>query len=515
MVQFATIAEFRPRCHPMPISKRGVWQQAATLLSHVGRSQQDGLMSPIATLELHPDRLFPAEPGTRRLARQLYETVAELPIISPHGHVPPQWLAEDIPFTNPTTLLITPDHYVNRLLHAHGVELAKLGVGQKSMTEEQSREAFKILCSHWSIYRGTPVRLWLETQLADIFDVRVQPSAETSDQIYDQIAERLGSEDFKPRALYKRFDIELLATTDDPCDDLSAHKFLREDDTWSGRVIPTFRPDKYLEPGLPDWNSNLDRLAEVSGVDTQTYGGFIGALENRRQFFKEQGAVSSDHSHFDARTDSLESSEAERIFDSARKNEVSQDEATALRRHLVSEMARMACDDGLVMTLHPAVLRNHHLPTFERYGPDVGTDIPVQVEFTEALRPMLIRYGTHPNFHLVIFTIDETVFSREIAPLAGFYPSVFAGVPWWFIDAPEAIRRYRAAITESAGFDKTSGFIDDTRAFCSIPARHDMSRRLDAGFLAQLVAEHRLSEDEAVEAIHDLVVTNPRRVFKL
>ncbi|HVD54396.1 MAG TPA: glucuronate isomerase, partial [Propionibacteriaceae bacterium] len=198
-------------------------------------------MSPIATLELHPDRLFPAEPGTRRLARQLYETVAELPIISPHGHVPPQWLAEDVPFTNPTTLFITPDHYVNRLLHAHGVELAKLGVGQESMTEEQSREAFKILCSNWSIYRGTPVRLWLETQLADIFDVRVQPSAETSDQIYDQIAERLGSEEFKPRALYKRFDIELLATTDDPCDDLSAHKFLREDDTWSGRVIPTFR----------------------------------------------------------------------------------------------------------------------------------------------------------------------------------------------------------------------------------------------------------------------------------
>jgi glucuronate isomerase len=490
-------------------------QQTATLLSQVGRTQQDGLMSPAATLALDSDRLFPAEPGTRRLARRLYETVAELPIISPHGHVPAQWLADDTPFGDPTSLLITPDHYINRLLHAHGVELSQLGVGQQSMTEQQSREAFRIFCSHWSIYRGTPMRLWMESQLADIFDVQVRPSAETADQIYDQIAERLSSEEFKPRALYKKFGIEVLATTDDPCDDLSAHQFLRDDDTWSGRVIPTFRPDKYLEPGQLDWNANLDRLAEVSGVDTQTYRGFIAALENRREFFKEQGAVSSDHSHFDARTDILESSEAERIFDSARKNEVSQDEATALRRHLASEMARMACDDGLVMTLHPAVLRNHHLPTFEKYGPDVGTDIPVHVEFTESLRPMLIRYGTHPNFQLVIFTIDETVFSREIAPLAGFYPSVFAGVPWWFIDAPEAIRRYRAAITESAGIAKTSGFIDDTRAFCSIPARHDMSRRLDAGFLAQLIAEHRLSEDEAVEAIHDLVVTNPRRAFKL
>ena len=351
----------------------------------------------------------------------------------------------------------------------------------------------------------------MELQLSDIFDVQVRPSAETADQIYDQIAERLASEEFKPRALHEKFGIEVLATTDDPCDDLSPHQFLRDDDTWSGRVIPTFRPDKYLDPGQPNWNANLDRLAEVSGVDTGTFGGFIAALENRRQYFKERGAVSSDHSHFDARTDSLESSEAERIFDAARKGEVSEEEATALRRHLVLEMARMACDDGLVMTLHPAVLRNHHLPTFEKYGPDVGTDIPVQVEFTESLRPMLVRYGTHPNFHLVIFTIDETVFSREIAPLAGFYPSVFAGVPWWLIHAPEAIRRFRAAITESAGFDKTSGFIDDTRAFCSIPARHDMSRRLDAGFLAQLVAEHRLGEDEASETMHDLVATNPRR----
>jgi glucuronate isomerase len=474
-----------------------------------------GAMSTVPALEVHPDRLLPSEPGLRAIARRLYESVAKLPIISPHGHVPAQWLAQDIPFQDPTSLLITPDHYVNRMLHAHGVELAELGVGQGPLSEQQSREAFRIVCSHWSDYRGTPVRFWFDSQLAEIFGARVRPSAETADVIYDQVAACLTGADFKPRALYDRFNIEVLATTDDPTDDLSAHQFLRDDPTWTGRVIPTFRPDKYLEAFGSTWNSDVDRLAAVSGIDTGDYAGFIAAMENRRQYFKDHGAVSADHSHGDARTDALETAEAERLYSLGRRREINETEATALRRHLVSEMARMSCDDGLVMTLHPAIRRNHHLPTFEKYGADVGTDIPVAVEFTDALRPMLNRYGTHPNFQLVIFTVDETVFSREIGPLAGFYPSVYAGVPWWFIDAPEAIRRFRSAITESAGISKTSGFIDDTRAFCSIPARHDMSRRLDAGFVAQLVAEHRLDEDEAVEAIHDLVVTNPRRAFKL
>lgn len=471
-------------------------------------------MSPSA-LDLHPDRLLPSDPAVRRVARELYETVEALPIISPHGHVPAQWLARDIPFADPTSLLVTPDHYVNRMLHAHGVDLSALGVGRSGLTEQQSREAFRVVCAHWSAYRGTPVRFWLDAQLAQIFGVKVRPSAETADQIYDQVAESLGTPEFKPRALYDTFNIEVLATTDDPCDDLSAHQFLRDDPTWSGRVIPTFRPDRYLEAATSTWNADVDRLGEVSGIGTGDYAGFLAAMENRRQYFKDNGAVSSDHSHVDARTDALEVAEAERIYALARQGDVGDEAATALRRHLMSEMARMACDDGLVMTLHPGVRRDHHLPTYERYGADVGTDIPVQVEFTDALRPMLNRYGTHPNFQLVILTLDETVFSREVGPLAGFYPSVFAGAPWWFLDAPEAIRRYRSAITESAGFAKTSGFIDDTRAFCSIPARHDMSRRLDAGFVAQLVAEHRLDEDEGVDVIHDLVVTNPRRAFKL
>src|SRR4029453_17007648 len=361
------------------ISETAPYCRAASVLTRMG------IISPTSELSLPPDRLLPAEPGVRSTARKLYESVKDLPIISPHGHVPPQWLAGDIPFSDPTSLLITPDHYVNRMLHTRGVELSALGVAQDTMTEQQSRDAFRILCSHWGAYRGTHVRYWLDDQLAGIFGVTVRPSAETADQIYDQIATCLGSPEFKPRALYEKFKIEVLATTDDPCDDLSAHQFLRNDGTWQGRVMPTFRPDKYLEPAQPNWNADVDRLAEVSGIDNGDYDGYTAAMENRRQYFKDNGAVSADHSHLDARTDMLEVAEAERIYASARKGEASAVEATALRRHLVSDMARMACDDGLVMTLHPGVRRNHRLPTFERYGADVGTDIPVQMEFTDAL----------------------------------------------------------------------------------------------------------------------------------
>ena len=466
-------------------------------------------------LDLHPDRLLPPDPGVRRLAAALYAQVGDLPIVSPHGHVPAGWLADDVAFTDPTSLLITPDHYVNRLLHAHGVGLADLGVGRSDLDAEESRRAFRILCEHWSIYRGTPVRFWLEAQLAEIFGVTVRPSAATADAIYDQIADCLSRPDYRPRALFRRFGIDVLATTDDPCDDLADHARLAADPDWTGRVVPTFRPDRYLEALSPTWAADADRLAAVSGIETGEYDGFVAALADRRRYFAAHGAVSSDHSHLDARTDPLAADQAQQLYRMARKGEITETEATALRRHLMFEMGRLAADDGLVMTLHPAIRRNHHTPTYEQFGADVGTDIPVPVEFTDALRPLLADVGTHPNFQLVVFTVDESTFSREIAPLAGFYPSVYAGAPWWFLDAPDAIRRYRAAVTETVGFGKTSGFIDDTRAFCSIPARHDMSRRLDAGFVAQLVAEHRLAEDEATEVVRDLVDTNPRRAFKL
>lgn len=469
----------------------------------------------MANLTLDPDRLLPADPAIRPVARELYDAVRELPIISPHGHVPPQWLADDVPFADPTSLLITPDHYVTRMLHAQGVPLADLGVGQGALSPEASRAAFRLLCAHWSAYRGTPVKLWFESGLVDVFGLDLAPSAETADALYDAIAERIATPQLRPRALYERFGIEVLATTDDPADDLRHHEKLAADPTWHGRVVPTFRPDKYLEPATPAWNGLVDRLGEVTGTDTGTYAGWVAAMEDRRAFFAAHGATSSDHSHRDARMEPLPVAEAERLYAAARSGAISRDEGDTLRRDLMFQMARMASEDGLVMTLHPAVHRNHHAPTFDRYGADVGADIPVAVEFTDALQPVLSAFGTSPRFRLVLFTIDETVYSRELAPLAGFYPSVYVGAPWWFIDSPEAMGRFRGAVTESAGFTKTSGFIDDTRAFLSIPARHDVNRRMDSAFLARLVADHRLTLDEALDTAVDLVVTNPRKAFQL
>jgi glucuronate isomerase len=468
-----------------------------------------------ASLKLHPDRLLPAEPSVRAIARRLYEAVRDLPLNSPHGHVDPRVLLDDEPFPDPATLFVTPDHYVTRLLHADGVPLEALGVGQGALSEQTSRQVWRQLCAHWPIFRGTPVRYWLEHELVEIFGVSLRPSPQTADSIYDQVAERLRQPAFRPRALYEQFRLSVLATTDDPSDDLSAHAALAADPSWTGRVIPTFRPDRYLEPALPGWREAVTRLSEASGVDTGDYPGYVRALEQRRQFFIAHGAVSADHSHPDVRTDPLEPSEAARLYRAALADQATPDEALAFRRHMLLEMARMSVEDGLVMTLHPAVRRGHHTATVARFGPDTGSDIPIRVEFTDALRPLLERFGTSADFHLVVFTVDETVWSRELAPLAGFYPAVYVGVPWWFLDAPEAIRRFRAAVTETAGFSRTSGFVDDTRAYCSIPARHDMSRRIDAGLLAQLVAEHQLEEEEAMDTAVELVTHQPAKVFKL
>jgi glucuronate isomerase len=472
-------------------------------------------MPELPGLRPHDDRLLPADPVVRDLARRLYQQVRDLPIISPHGHVPVEWLAGNIPFTDPTALLLSPDHYIFRLLHAGGVPLSRLGVGDQTLSEAESRTAWRTFCEHWALFRGTPSRFWMESVLSSIFGVTQRPSAQSADFIYDRVAERLTADEFRPRELFKSFGIDVLATTDDPCDDLAHHAALAADPSFDGRVVPTFRPDRYLEPGRPGFAHLMGRLAEASGEDTGDFRGYLRALAQRRRHFKEHGAVSADHSHADVVTLELAPSEAARIYAAALRGDTSTEESTALRRHMMLEMAQMSVDDGLVMTLHPGVHRNHHSPTLEEFGPDTGHDIPVAVEFTRSLQPLLDRFGTAPEFHLVLFTVDETVFSREIAPLAGFYPAVYAGVPWWFLDAPEAIRRYRGAVTETLGFYRTSGFIDDTRAFCSIPARHDMSRRLDSAYLAELVVQHRLDEDEAFETGTDLVTTIPRQVFKL
>lgn len=464
---------------------------------------------------LHPDRLLPVDPAVRAVAREVYGQTRDLPIVSPHGHVDPAVLARDEPFADPAALFVTPDHYVTRLLHASGVPLDAMRPGGGQRRDEAARSVWRTFCAHWPVFRGTAVRAWIESELVEIFGVAAQPSASTADAIFDAVAARLADAAFRPRALYERFGITALATTADPCDDLAVYAELAADPSWTGRVVPSFRPDRYLEPDRPDWRRDVERLAAAADCETGDYDGFVRALEGRRRAFVAFGATSADHSHLDAGTETLELHEARRVYRAALRGAATPGECTAFRRHMLCEMARMSCEDGLVMTLHCGVLRDHHGPTAARVGQDAGADIPVRAELTRALRPLLERFGTHPGFHLVVFTVDETVWSRELAPLAGFYPSVYVGAPWWFLDAPAAIRRFREAVTETAGFTRTAGFVDDARAFCSIPARHDMARRLDAGYLAHLVAEHRLGLDEAADVAVDLVTGRPRQVFKL
>ncbi len=466
----------------------------------------------------HPDRLLPADPATRDVARRLYASVAEAPIISPHGHVNPSLLLDNQPFPDPTELLITPDHYVTRILFSGaGVDGDAVGRAKHGVpSDADPREAWRALAQNWHRYLGTPVRYWMEHELADLFEVDQTLSGDNADAIYDQIAAKLKEDSFRPRALFDRFRIHVLATTDDPADDLSAHQALAADPSFSGRVLPTWRADRYMDPTSDRWLGALDDLeAALPGTDCRSYSGLIAALKQSRQYFIANGCTATDSGVSDAGSTPLEQAEAERIHAAGLKGEATEAEAIAYRHNMLYRFAEMSVEDGLVMQLHPGVIRNHHQATFEAYGADVGGDVPDTGSFTRPLTPLLNAFGTDPNFHLVLFTVDETVFSKEVGPLAGFYPSVYVGVPWWFIDTPAAILRFRDAVTDSAGYYKGSGFIDDTRAFLSIPARHDMARRTDAHHLAQRVVTHQMTEEDAAQVITDLVGPIPTATFKL
>lgn len=455
-----------------------------------------------------PDRLFPADPATRAIAHDLYQRVAGSSIVSPHGHVPVEWLASDTPFADPAALFVSHDHYVTRLLHASGVSFEELGLGA---SEVDPREVWRLLSAHWHAFAGTSSGYWLEEELTDL-GIEAELSTDTADEIYDAIAARLARPEWRPRALFERFGIEVLATTDDPLDDLARHAALIG--VLPGRVVPTFRPDRYLDPDAPAFAEAVDRLLAATGAPS-TFAGYLDALAERRQHFIRHGAVSADHGVEEPFTADLAADRAERLFQTVLAGRSTAAERRLFLGHMLFQMARMSVEDGLVMTVHAGVLRNHSTATLRAFGPDTGHDIPVPVDFTRGLRPLLEAFGLAPGFHLVLFGIDESVYSRELAPLAGFYPSVYIGAPWWFLDAPDSIGRFRSATTETAGFSRGSGFIDDTRAFLSIPARHDMARRADSAFLARLVAEGRIGVRQAERIADDLVGPLPKRVFKL
>ncbi len=476
-------------------------------------------------LELHPDRLLPADPATRAIARELHTAVAGLPIVSPHGHTDPAWFAGNAPFGNASELLLQPDHYLFRMLYSQGVSLEALGIGGPDIDGKHAdpREAWRVLAARYHLFRGTPTRIWLDWVFAEAFGIDVRLDAETSDLYYDTITQALATEAFRPRALFDRYGIEVIATTESPLESLEHHRAIRAENQrpggWQGRVVTAYRPDPVVDPDYVDGNggfrSNLASLSQLTGEDCLSWQGYLAAHRQRRAFFAEMGATSTDHGHPTAQTADLSPAEAEALFAKVSSGSFTLAEAELFRAQMLTEMAAMSLGDGLVMQLHPGSFRNHNAALFARFGRDKGADIPTRTEYVRALKPLLDRFGNEPGLSLILFTLDESTYARELAPLAGHYPCLKLGPAWWFHDSPEGMRRFRRMTTETAGFYNTVGFNDDTRAFLSIPARHDVARRIDCGFLAELVVEHRLEEWEAAELARDLAYNFAKQAYRL
>lgn len=462
-------------------------------------------------LVLHPDRLLPADPSARAVARELYASVAALPIVSPHGHTDPSWFAWNAAFGNAAELLLAPDHYLFRMLYSQGLPLEALGIGK---TDANPREGWRLFAERYHLFRGTPSRIWLDWVFAEVFGLEVRLERETSDFYYDAITEALATEAFRPRALFERYGIELLATTESPLDPLDQHRAIR-DSGWSGRVITAYRPDPVIDPEFEDFRANLAHFAELTGEDCFSWQGYLAAHRKRRSFFAEMGATSTDHGHPSAQTADLSPTEAEALFRKVSSGEFTTADAELFRAQMLTEMAAMSLADGLVMQLHPGSFRNHNAQLFARFGRDKGADIPMRTDYVHALKPLLDRFGNEARLSLILFTLDESAYARELAPLAGHYPCLKLGPAWWFHDSPEGMRRFRRMTTETAGFYNTVGFNDDTRAFLSIPARHDVARRIDCGFLAELVVEHRLEDWEAAELAQDLAYNLVKQAYRL
>ena len=461
---------------------------------------------------LHEDRLFPAEPNTRSIARRLYSSISALPIISPHGHTNPRWFADNEPFPEPAQLFVVPDHYVFRMLYSQGVPLEQLGIGATSL--QDPRHVWGIFAEHYSVFRGTPTRLWLDFAFQELFGLEARLSPANADEYYDIIVEKLRTPEFRPRSLFERFRLEVLATTDSPLDSLAHHETIRASG-FKGRIIPTFRPDPVVDPDFPGFKENLARLAQMTTADTSNWQGYLSALRQRRLEFKALGCTATDHGHPTAVTANLNSESAARLFHKVASGGGDRDERELFRAQMLTQMAAMSLDDGLVMQVHPGSLRDHNTQLFQRFGRDLGADIPTPINYVQALRPLLDRFGNEPSLTIILFTLDESTYSRELAPLAGHYPCLRLGPAWWFHDSPEGMMRFREYTTETAGFYNTVGFNDDSRAFLSIPARHDVARRIDCSFLARMVAEHRIDEDESYEIAADLAYGLARKAYRL
>lgn len=472
-------------------------------------------------LQLHPDRLFGSDPTVVSIARSLYGEIEALPIVSPHGHTDPQWFADDVCFGNASELFIKPDHYVFRMLYSQGVSLASLGIpqqgaqGDPDASAADPRAVWRILAEHYYLFAGTPSGYWLDSVFANVFGFNEKLCGDNADQYFEKITAALQTDEFRPRALLDKFNIELIATTEGALDDLPHHRKLAGT-AFAERVITTFRPDDVVDASREDFQENLQKLAELTGEDTAHWQGYLDAIRNRRDYFRREGrATATDHGHPTALTADLSKGDCEELYQKCRHGVANEAEQELFRAQMLTELAGMSIEDGMVMQIHPGSYRNHNRALFEVFGRDKGADIPMTTDYVHALRPLLDKYGATTKLNIILFTLDETVYSRELAPLAGHYPCLKLGPAWWFHDSPAGMMRFRQQTTETAGFYNTVGFNDDTRAFLSIPARHDVARRVDCRYLAELIANHQLTETEGHHLAWQLAYGLVKKAYNL
>lgn len=468
-------------------------------------------------MPLAEDRYFSPNPTQRQIAQMLYEQVADLPLICPHGHVDPRLFADlDYRFGSPTELIIIPDHYIFRMLYSQGVCLETLGIPTRDGTpvENDHRKIWQTFADNFHLFRATPTGMWLAYEFEKVFGVQEKLTSESAQRIYDQIATCLEKADFNPRNLYAQFNIEVLCTTDPATDTLDQHQKIHQSDG-NLCIRPTFRPDAVVNMDHLGWRDGVDKLSAVSGINVHNYNTYIQALEKQRARFKAMGARATDHAALTAYTNHLSESEADALLQRGLRGEASTDDKCRFTGHMLIEMARMSVEDGLVMQLHIGSYRDHNPALARRFGRDMGADIPIQSEFTRNLKPLLDAYGDDPRMTLILFTLDETTYGRELAPLAGHYPALKLGPPWWFFDSLNGMRRYFDLIVETAGLYNTVGFNDDTRAFASIPARHDLWRRAACDWLAGLVVQHIIDEEDASDMARACAYDLAKTAYKL
>lgn len=459
---------------------------------------------------LHPYRLLGTHPEQTKLAYEHLKEAASYPLICPHSHVNPALFSDSQgSFPNPVEMFVRRDVRVLSQLHSQGVRLEPF-----LDPNRDPEEVWRMFARHYRLFWGTSTALWLEQQLETVFAISEALDESSADHIYQTLVARIAQPEYRPRAVLERLKIEILCTTASATDPLLHYRTLSQG-AWAGRVLPVFRPDKLLWTAHPDWLPELHKLAAQTSGPITRMRAFLDALRQRRHEFKRLGCVATDHGCERPYTERLSSKAADDLFSLALKGKITIAESIRLQGHLLIEMAKMSLEDGLVMQIHTGSYQDHNGELLVRFGPNKGADLPLATEFTSNLKPLLGVVGNEPAMKLVLFSLDETAYGRDLGPLAGHYPAVFVGAPWSFHNGPKGLMRYFDQVVETAGLCNTAGFQDHARSVGTLAARHDLWRRIACRWLANLELEGRLSHAQARSMLGDLANGRARKVYGL